>query len=724
MKQSPFLLLLLATLLFSACLKDKYQTDTLSTEIEWNPSIATALAYGNLKLVNIVKEQEQENYSVEYYTEDNPKDSLIRIVVRQDSIYSYTAFDFLKLPIIETINRKEELGNLKIDDYAGNYSEITMGSFISDQFPSKVNEFNSYHGVLSNIPQTQSEKISKDHLLPPYGAIKWVEFADGEISMTATNNFKTPVKFEMVMFAYNTDGTKYEFGTFDFTTNNSGTESFIAPGNSRTKTILLAGRKASGLLSFRLQNAVIAETNNVIIDLNDQLHFEAISRNVEASSGEAFIPMQDFALDTTTYFTVDSYEGKQIKGMVVKKGTFYYKLESTIGTVIDVEVSFPSITQGTDTLHRRALLDNNRVEGVWNLADYTIDLSKNPSQEYNSLPAKLTYSISSQGKMVKFTATDYVEAQFANNDSLTFSMAYGFFGYDSLVIATDSIESEIDDFLKDYNKGEIYLAEPSVSLILDNSVGITGQLQVSLTGENVSGEKVDLFDGVYDWDIIGPSFDQGAVNYRNELVLDNNTSNLSDFVSLLPSQILYGGKLWTNKGKTDKELNFVGDNSSATLSLHAEFPLKFSMKDVVLQTEVPLSGFGNDIDLQSVELLELYCNVKNQFPLDVSMDLILLDTLAIRPELDTLSITLIKSALSDEKGQVPRDAMTEHTEIFKLVNNGDNSQLDNFLLANCIRVNARLNTENMGDKVISLYTYYGIDFKFGIKTKVLINAKL
>jgi len=719
--KSILALLFIFLIFFTSCLKDKYQTENISSEIEWNPSFATPLAYGNLQLVDIVKEQENGNYSIEYFTEDNPNDTLIRVVVSQDSIFSYTPFDFLKHPIIDRIDRHEEIGNVAIDDYQGD-ADITLRTIIKDQYPSSQADFNNYDGTLSNIPEIISEQSSFDYEFMGYTKIEWVQFSSGEIAMTTINNLDIPIKFELVLYCYDLNNSKYEFGRYDFTTDNSGVESFIAPGASRTKILDVTGRRGSTIITYNMQNTVIGASNNVIIDLDDRLIFSAVSSNLEASSGRAIIPLQDFALDTTTYFNVDSYEGKQIKGIEVKKGTFYYRLESTLDAEIDIEVSFPSISKGFDTLHTRAQLYDRSVDGVWPLQGYTIDLTTNPAKPYNSLPAKLTYKVSSNGEMRNFNANDYVDAQFANNDSIEFKMAYGFFGYDTIVIEEDTMASQFDDFLKDYYEGEIYLAEPSVSLILDNSVGITGELDVSITGENKSGETVDLLNGVRTWNVLGPAIDKGAVNYRNELILDNTTSNINEFISLLPTTITYSGILYSNKGKSSDALNFVSDNSNATLSMHAEFPLKLSMKNVVLRTDVPFS-LANEYDLQSIEFLKLYFNVRNQFPLDLSLELILLDTLASQQELDTLTIDFVKSAESDDNGQVPRGSYTEHTEIFKLVNEGENSQLDNFLHANKMRVDAKFNTENMGDKIVTLFTYYDIDFKFGIKTKVLVDTE-
>lgn len=715
--------------LLTSCLKDKFQTDNLSTEVQWNPNLAAPLAFGKLQLLDMVKNVESNNFLIEFEKEPPSNDSLIKIVVRIDSIFTLKTEEFLKLPIIEPINKRESLGEIKIDNYdPGVATPITMSELVTELYSTPdqatISSYAGSDNVIASMPADPSRSMQPRAFDGRYDVLEWVEFSNGQLIINVENQFACPVQFELVILTGNDINSLAPIGSIDFTTTASGNPFYMIPGERREKPFDLNGVILRSTIGYRIENMTLGGASYPVnINLADRLLIYPSTQDVRAIRGVAMIPTQKFSMDTTTFFTVDTYEGKEIFGLDVKKGSISYALESFLQTPMEVEISFPTITKGSDTLSKITPMGiATNIQSSWNLAGYNIDLTKNPAQRFNSLPARISYGITQTTGMVAFDSANYVQARFANDDILEFYQAYGNFGQEEVVIDSDSIDSNLDKFLKDYFEGEIILADPSIILTVDNSVGVEGTLDLNLVGTGGNNQEVNLFNGTKHWDILGPSFQEGAVNYNNQLIVDSAESELVNFLAILPREIRYDGRFVMNQNKTDADTNFVTDESSVNLGMEASFPLKLKMKNVVLRTEVALPDQDESL-VKNIESLELYFNIKNQFPLDLKMRLTMLDTLATNPVLDEYEIPLIHSAITTN-GKVPRDEFIEYTEIISLKNEGQNTELDNFIRANKLRIEAVLDTENRGSNMVGMYTYYGIDFKFGIKTKVLIETEL
>ena len=142
------------------------------------------------------------------------------------------------------------------------------------------------------------------------------------------------------------------------------------------------------------------------------------------------------------------------------------------------------------------------------------------------------------------------------------------------------------------------------------------------------------------------------------------------------------------------------------------------MNDLILRQELDLTPPDALIDVDEFKII--FC-AKNQFPLDVSVYLTLLDTTLANPVLDTLAVTVIKAAPINASGKVERTTSIKPFIKEIVMNKKENPKLvSNFFKANKLRFEAKLNTYDK--KTVSIYTYYSIGFQLGLSGQVKYKA--
>ncbi|MBK8806854.1 MAG: hypothetical protein IPO21_09480 [Bacteroidales bacterium] len=734
-----------------SCAKDKFDLKKLSGDVLWNPDLAVPVAFGKLTMKDVLTEKQDtvlyinrtdvDQAGVLY---DKSDEQIIKIVYSIDSVFNFK--EYLKLPTIDPYSFQIKLKPLLINDF-NCISANTFGDLLTDNF--SLADQNYYTakiatGVNENYSENQALSTSV-HTLPSHASVDWAIFSDGTIEVTAFNEFAVPVQFSYDLYTdYKNNRTLV--AKFDFTKDTVTALPFwLQPGKKELRRVKLSNVLVSSKLDYELTNLVYGAANGVLLKSQDSLKFDMIIKDVEAVKGKANLPFQILSVDTTHFFTVHEHnKDKQLYNIDVKQGAVDYSVSTNINSGVSVSLSLPTTQKdGLPASKTIELLSNTSASGKFDLTGYAMDLTKNPAVHYNSLPANLKFAISSDGtnNFIDFDTSKVVSFSFSNSDSLTFSYMGGFYNFDTILIDYDSVAFGLDEILDDYFEGEIVFTEPEIKLVYDNAMGIEGIIDLDITAYDSDMNSKKLFDsGDNIFHINAPANKNDVIPKVNEIVIDKKTSNIVDMFSFLPNSLHYSGQILLNRkyenntityldttgiSANPRDINFVTDHEAANLKIEAGLPLIFYMKNLILRQDFEI---GILKDVKEIERLRVYFNTKNGFPIDVKVTVKMLDT-TLAPEIQELGVLdmyVVKAALADSRGKVAKGVTMEHTEEKILTREEGNLDLDKFTQMNKLRVEITLNTDKAQDEIpISIYTYYGIEFKMAVDAKFsyLFNIK-
>lgn len=282
--------------------------------------------------------------------------------------------------------------------------------------------------------------------------------------------------------------------------------------------------------------------------------------------------------------------------------------------------------------------------------------------------------------------------------------AVGYFGQRSVAVPSGSFELGVQAF-ENFLNG-LYLADPTLELIVASNVGLPLQLAVDLDGINTAGHVEPL--GLSAINIPGPSV-IGTYD-TTRVVIDNTTSNIVDFIANVPNQIIYSGEgIMNPQGETSVD-NFITADGEMQLGLRMDLPLALRTKNLIFEQELADLDFGGISEQsESVESLTLRFHVENEFPFDADLKLDFYQNGILT---DSVNLDLFDAAPVDANGRSTGYMVTtEETELTQL-------KIQRLLGAEKMVMTIRLNTTNEGNTTVKIYEDYDILVRLGIKAKL------
>lgn len=705
--------------LLQSCYKDKFDFSNLNDTITLAPNLGVPVAYGELTMRDLAKPKKD---TIQYYTEGNDIDTLIKFIYNIDTIQNYRALEFLKPPKIEPISRTVKLGVLTIDNQNSDTS-LTFNKFVSDNF--SVADYNYYDGIKGVASDVVSKSGSQDstYNLNKFSAIAWVYTLTGKVRLTISNTFKVPLKCKVHL---QTGLSLYEtkdIADFDFT------DVAIQPGQSVTKSVDVNGVKISSQISYKFSDVTLEAKNPATINMNDKMYLTLELADLKVSAGKATIPTQSLPKgDTSMYFMIDTYKGKKLTRLDVHSGILNFDVTSKIPG-LSLTLTLPDVKKGGKVVKNTfSFTGAGKLSKTWDLSGFSMDLSKNPAQHYNSMLVQLKYEIISNGQQISFNSDNDFSVTISNADSVQFEYVEGNLGHDTIQIGKKEFDYNIDEFMKDYFKGKVTFTDPRLDLNFTNSVGMSASTNLSLTGKTKEGKELSLF-APNTYHEIGAALIPYDTVYP-QISVNKDNSSIVNFISSLPHTLVADGQIITNKGVSDAYLtqhpNFITRYSTISAQVHAEIPLKLSMEDVILTQEFDLDAGGEDTydSFTEGDQVKIVFYTRNQFPLDATINVLLLDTtLSTNKILDTLVVEVVKAAPTDDQGKVSRTTYSHHREEIILTKTANqNNTMSNFFKSNKIKIEAKLNTYNK--KAVKIYSYYSLAFQLGMKAQVKYKTSL
>lgn len=297
-----------------------------------------------------------------------------------------------------------------------------------------------------------------------------------------------------------------------------------------------------------------------------------------------------------------------------------------------------------------------------------------------------------------------------------YSRLEGDFGQTVFPLSKDS--TQINLFKSVSEKGEFRLTNPSMELSYKNGFGIPMDLNLdSCYGILYNDETLPLNKKGSGTLLIKPATSSPKVDI---LSINSTNSNIVEFITPTPSWLVMQPLLQANPGNAgSKNNNFITKGAVCEMTTSMKMPLQGKVKFVVLDTVTV--GLKEALDV--IQNFSIKSNVINGFPLDATLQVMLLDKNykpLLNPSGDTVKIIndqlLCKSGVIGPGNVVPVGGETKSSEDYEI----KAEHVPYLKEAEFARIKAVLRTTDGQDEV-KVLDRYTLEVSMGIKIKGNIN---
>jgi hypothetical protein len=316
-------------------------------------------------------------------------------------------------------------------------------------------------------------------------------------------------------------------------------------------------------------------------------------------------------------------QGAQLKEVDIKEGFLYYSFVSYVNGELDCTCTLPGVTLNGSPIVLEATtaatandLYPSSVAGAIDLSLYHIDFSGSSGNGYNQIESLIQVSVAADAS---------APAQVYGNDSIIIDLQFvdtkikygrGYFGQHHFDI------NETISFGENINlpQGQFLLNEASLGLTFRNFVGVDFQMHLdALNGIQNDVSTSLVHPPLFDW----INFTRAELNSYNstpstvQFMLNENNSNLTDFIGNLPSQINLQGEIEINPlGNISLNNDFIFTDQTVEAIASLDIPLQLATNGITLRDTLLLSN-------EAIELIangKLYLVLDNYFPLQVTVN--------------------------------------------------------------------------------------------------------
>jgi hypothetical protein len=371
------------------------------------------------------------------------------------------------------------------------------------------------------------------------------------------------------------------------------------------------------------------------------------------------------------------------------------------------------------------LLTTFCVKETYHMDKLSMKVHLSPSMAISVLKGDVSFSdMVKPSDTVVFDNNKYVKVVFKKDSLINLTMAdfiaaKGALGLMNATIKPETLDLEIEDFLT-HLTGEILISNPIIKLVYSNSFKTPVQLTLNATGKRkTKTQNLNLLPFTLNYPV-APVTDVKAT-----YTIDKSNSSLVKIISMPPEKIFFSGNAaMSTTVKNIQESDNLLDNGRLIGSLEVEVPLEFQMNSLQFTDTLDNSladAFEKDSDISwdDFESFRIVIDAKNGFPMEVSLNMSLLDSVT---HLGISSIDASKVLLpapTNTEG-IATGSATSTTEIlltrdfFNAIKRSDK-----------ILFQFTLNTTDKTTKSVKIYSDYRIDFKaaFVMKTNLKFNLE-
>lgn len=447
------------------------------------------------------------------------------------------------------------------------------------------------------------------------------------------------------------------------------------------------------LLNQVPQNDVVHIDNESKISLN-------YKDELTSFKGSELIDVEDLnqiLLDTLNSLIFNFGKDKLIEALELSEGILEYEFYSQDTNDLVIYIDIPLATLNGVPFHQQ--INSEYIPGVGhsvketiNLENYSINLTQN-NGNYNTLD--VFFEVLTIIGNNNITGDNPLGISFNN---LKFSTIFGYLGKLNFTLFNDTIDLTVFD---NWISGSITLIDPNISLQINNSFGfpITAQINsINETGNSNNNLNSPLINTPF---LVNyPEMVQIGDYESTVIILDDNNSDISNFISISPNKLNYSLSFESNINGDTTLQNFMTADSDFHVDIDLNLPMYGTIDNIVVRDTFEFDP-SQETALNSLVEANFKLNTKNYFPFDVAVQIYFVDeNLTVTDSLlsNTEKILLAGSINSDGRVIFPQEKITYIDFTQNRINNLKESR---FLI-----LQLKANSTNSGNDNIQLYSDY------------------
>ncbi|MFQ5824693.1 MAG: hypothetical protein ACE5JB_11600 [bacterium] len=458
----------------------------------------------------------------------------------------------------------------------------------------------TFHGTTTVVPPFSFSTDRRP--LNSYENFSYVNINTGSVTLEVINNLAVPLGSPLNLEIWN---------TFADTLISSITRSVqVLPGDTTYFQLSLQQKKMPNALSLRFSgDSPGSQGKLVYVDKNSSFEITAIISELLVSEALAQVPSQTVSRQDHVTIT----DSLVVQEAVIEAGEIQFSLAGSLPLDAMLYYELPDFISPSG----KALIDSIPIYKN-TTTDFSIDLINHTLQpqfeEFGLQTIKFFWSIKTVdtgNNMVLVKSTDFVNANIILSN-IQFSQFSGKVGSRKIEVNQNDIEFDIPAELD-----SIYLETACMELHINNGINFPAKTDLKIEGQNETGKVVEL-------DVKGdiqPAI-QPSIPVTSVIVLDQQNSNIKDFISILPNFIRVFGQV--NIGD-DTWVGTVSKNDFVNGTVKISAPLALKLPPQTIESDVN----GVDIDEDTKEDIDknlssgkFYAEVKNHLPLGASVEFV------------------------------------------------------------------------------------------------------
>ena len=663
----------------------------ISNTIEIQPNMAIPIIHSTTTLVDLLPDDENMSFD---------DDGFIRIIYKEDSIAQVFSDTLLVIDDQDPTQESFALDAIDIDDFQTDIS-VTLLELTDNLETDLAEEINDAIAISEANGSAYFPPISSQsggayyHQASDEFEFEYVKISQGILSVEIINNFAfdiTSLELELL----NTDNQDL-VGQFSYNS--------ITAGTSQVQSVNLADQ----LLYSDLEISIVefssdgSGTDELSISSLDDMIFSISGNLIQATEGSIKFPQQEGPSDSLIVdMQVD--DGIEISLINLSSGVMVYNYESSVNTSLQLMIEIPSLKDQMGMAFSEILeINNTQFSGPqmfsFSIDNYSFDLS----ESVNQIQVNYSSQIMGSNTFQSFSENDQIHIDISMED-FEFSYVEGYFGQIEQEIEQD--EMDFDLSILEEIAPNLYLETPNLRFTVDNAIGVPFLIDLDLLGIN-DNESISLN---------GPNIQaQGLMSTITDF--NNSNSQLSDMISISPSQILYSGSVLSNPSGNMGVINSITNGSDIKIGFELDLPLHLRLEDA-MRTDTLDLDFGGDNDDASesdyVDSVILKLHTENEFPLDIDLMILFTDSVS-GLILDSLDVEMLDAAEVDEDGRTISANVYDSNII---LNSG---QIDALFNSNRALLDIKMNSYDNENTAVKLYTDY--QFKIAVGAILELNIE-
>ena len=425
---------------------------------------------------------------------------------------------------------------------------------------------------------------------------------------------------------------------------------------------LVTTNPQTGEILLAYESSAMSIDASGIIDITDQ----TFSASIPARP-TSIIPVGS-SIDTTITFNQSFVvpNGEELDSIDFSSGVLDYSITNNLRHEVEVTIKIPSLVSKLlpitysdfTTVDSIGHPTGNIKTGQTALSNYIFDLTKG-NLGYNQIAVEFIVKIKGSGASV--TSAEDLNIVISMN-GLEFARIDGDLKYQKFNLGSSPVTLSI--FNISDGAFDFSLTNPKIEHTIVNSFGFSANMGMdSMYYEDLSGIKID--DIKYDSTGLSPKIApfyfpsiQQPINAFDSattiIFMDNTNSSISSLINATPKTIISKPFVEVNPDPTVSNNNYILSSSKISVSTEISLPLEGYAQGWIMRDTIPFNAKVDELfsSETSIDSAIIKFTTTNYFPLDVKIDLILLDSTSTTIDTIADSELIIASGVIDAHGMI------------------------------------------------------------------------